>query len=727
MSHTTSRRRAPGAAPAPRRRPPVLARASSLVMALALVLGGLLGAPAHAAPSAAGPSEAPEGGQGSLQPVVVVMDYSSSMLEKDADASGTTRLAAAREATTSLLDNAPDGADLGMVVYGANTAGDCKDITTLQRVGPTDVGSLKQKIAGLDAVGETPIGAALLHAAEELEGIDGEKSIILVSDGEENCSEPPACEAAQDLAAQGIGLTVHTIGFKVNDAARDELTCVAEATGGTYVQADNASELQTELQTKTVRAFQGYVASGTPVTGGETLHSSPQLAPGQYLDEYGRGETSAHSSADGTLRFYHLGAIEPGERAHFSALLLPDQSRLKAQGDPFAGIEVQLVNGQGETCSSSDRDYSHSSDGGKPIVGYVRSKEYTEPGSYGCFQDGTGQLFAKVQRYGEHQADQPLPVELKFVVEPAVDESTLGPNADDEETPQSVALSATGRPVPGGGSFNEATEVENQTVLTDSVMPNEARYYRVHVGYGQRLNVRAANGSTEDAGPDVVDIDVFSSVRGPVKMKGDDRLHRRPAGQTVTLNMPVSVSMDNHDGSYGNDAYLSGDYYVVVSADKYSDDRNREPYPYELAIDVSGEEQDGPLIAEPGAGQVVEPDSPESADDAGQQGNGADDEATAESTAGAVPAGGPDEGGDGAEATAAGLTEPAGNNPLPWFLGGLAGSAVIGAAALAFTRRRPVPAPATTQQYSTPPYPGHQYPGSQYPDNQYPTDPEGQR
>jgi Ca-activated chloride channel homolog len=712
--HTTSHPPASGAPPTGRPRPAAPARGFSLITALTLVLGSLLAAPAHASPSA-GPSGTPEGGERSLQPVVVVMDYSSSMLEKDADESGTTRLAAAQEATTSLLDNAPDGADLGMVVYGANTAGDCKDITTLQRVGPTDVGSLKQKIAGLDAVGETPIGAALLHAAEELEGVDGEKSIILVSDGEENCSEPPACEAAQDLAGKGIGLTVHTIGFKVNDAAREELTCVAEATGGTYVQADNADELQTELQTKTVRAFQGYVASGTPVTGGETLHSSPQLAPGQYLDEYERGETTAHSSADGTLRFYNLGAIEPGERAHFSALLLPDQSQPTAQGDPFAGIEVQLVNGQGENCSPSDRDYAHSSDGGKPIVAYVRSQEYTEPGSYGCFQDGTGQLFAKVQRFGERQAQEPMPVELKVVVEPAVDEGTLGPNADGEESPRSVTLPGAAAAVAGGGSFNEAAEVEDQTVLKDSVMPNEARYYRVHVGYGQRLNVRAANGASEGAGPDSVDVSVFSSVRGPVRMKGDQRLHRRPAGQTATLNMPVSVSMDNHDGAYGQDAYLSGDYYVVVSADKYSDDRNREPFPYELALDVTGREQDGPLIAEPGAGQVVDP---ESAQDAGPQ----DDAAAGEATAGAAPGQGPEEGDAGVETTAAGLTGPAGDNPLPWFLAGLAGSAVIGAAALAFTRRRSVPAPATTQQYSAP-----HGPGSQYPADHHGIDQEGQR
>ncbi len=628
------------------------------------------------------------------------MDYSSSMLESDADAEGTTRLAAAEQATTSLLDNAPDGAELGLVVYGANTVGDCRDITTVQPVGPTDVAGLKGKIAGLDAVGETPIGAALLHAAEELADVDGDASIILVSDGEENCSEPPACEAAQTLADRGIGLTVHTIGFKVNDKARQELTCVAEATGGTYVQADNAIELETELQVKTVRAFQGYAASGTPVTGGETLHASPEITPGQYLDEYAQGETDYPTSEDGTLKFYDLGEIQPGEYAHVSALLIADQSEGRSTGDPVAGISVELVNGQGDSCSSVGRDYEHSSDGGAPIVGYVRSREYTEPGSYGCFADGTGRLYAKVQRYGERQNEQALPVELKLVIEPAVDESTLGPHADEELPVRSVSLSDPATPTQGGSGFNDATELEAQAVVSDSVLPNEARYYRVHVGYGQRLSLRATNGATEEVGPNSIDVGVFSSVRGPVRMLGTGNLYRGNPGDVITRNMRVTVDRSNFDGHIGQDAYLSGDYYVVVSADKWSDDRNREPYPYELAVDVTGEEQDGPLIAEPGMGEILTSDAGQAGgDDAGPGGESSaapQDGAASEAESGDEAA---DEGAEeGGAAQATGPAAAAPDHPLPWFLGGLGGTAVLGAVTLLLSRRRPATATTTQTQ-----------------------------
>ncbi|MFC7401496.1 VWA domain-containing protein [Citricoccus sp. GCM10030269] len=650
-----------------------------LATVVALLFGTLMtGSLAAATPALASSAESSDSeSDAALQPVVVVMDYSSSMLEADADDDGTTRLKAAQQATTNLLDNAPDGADLGLVVYGSQKPDDCKDITTVQKVGPTNAGELKTKINGLEAVGETPIGASLLHAADELEGMDGEKSIILVSDGEENCSEPPACEAAQSLADQGIGLTVHTIGFKVNDTAAEELTCVAEATGGTYVQADDAEELSSRLETKTVRAFEGYVPQGTEITGGEALHSSPEMAPGQYLDEYERGGSSRWAE-DGTLKFYNLGTIQPGERAHFSALLVPNPE----SDDGAAGIAVQLVNGQGETCSSSTGNASEpASEGGKPIVAYVRSKDYTDQS--GCYADGSGQLYAKVLRTGDRQNDQPLPVELKYVLEPAVDENDLVAPAKEQLEPQAVDLSDEPEAVAGGGSFNDAAELDPETVLTDSVMPQEARYYRVHVGYGQRLNVRASQGNAENAGPNGIRVGVFSSVRGPVRMMGDATLYRSDTGDTVTQSMRVPVSQSNRDGSVGNDAYLSGDYYVVVSADKWSSDRNRDPYNYDLGIQVTGEEVDGPAItdasAEASPEQSAEPSPGSSGPETPANDGGAD--------AGAADGSSDDQGTTDGQATALGATERT-SAPLPWFAGGLVASLILGGLLIALLRRQ---------------------------------------
>jgi Ca-activated chloride channel family protein len=296
-------------------------------------------------------------------------------------------------------------------------------------------------------------------------------------------------------------------------------------------------------------------------------------------------------------------------------------------------------------------------------------------------------------RTGERQSDQPLPVELKYVLEPAVDESALEQPAREALPPQSVELSSAARSVPGGGSFNDATEVGNGTVLADSVMPEESRYYRVHVGYGQRLNLRASQGNVEEAGPNGIILDLYSAVREPVRAVGDQRLWRGDAGKTITQNMQVPVSQSNRDGSIGADAYLAGDYYVVVSAEKWSGDRNREAYAYELALDVTGEEQDGPQIAEPGTGEVVQ---------AGAQTDPGDPAETAPAGEDDQPAAADSNDDGGAGTDTANAAAPGGNgggNPLPWFLGGLLGSAAIGATALLLTRRRTDEATATTQAY----------------------------
>ena len=52
-----------------------------------------------------------------------------------------------------------------------------------------------------------------------------------MSDGKETCKGDPVL-AAKALAAKGI--TVHTVGFIVDTAARGQLQHIAQVTGGTY-------------------------------------------------------------------------------------------------------------------------------------------------------------------------------------------------------------------------------------------------------------------------------------------------------------------------------------------------------------------------------------------------------------------------------------------------------------------------------------------------------------
>ena len=193
------------------------------------IAAGVIGAVVLAWVAAFAPMASAQGGQedapGKDAQAAIVMDASSSMLEPD---EGGTRMDVAKRAATELVDSLPDTANVGMLAYGTqvidapeNHERGCEDIRTLAPVGRVDKEGLKGEIDGLQAQGYTPIGNALRAAGGELSG-EGERSIILVSDGIDTCAPPPPCEVAKELADEGIGLAVHVVGFKADEATREE-------------------------------------------------------------------------------------------------------------------------------------------------------------------------------------------------------------------------------------------------------------------------------------------------------------------------------------------------------------------------------------------------------------------------------------------------------------------------------------------------------------------------
>ena len=78
-----------------------------------------------------------------------------------------------------------------------------------------------------------PIGLALKSAAGDLDrGPASERVVVLVSDGEDNCSPPdvPPCQVVQGLRRGGVSVRVESVGVALQDepAAQRALRCVAE-------------------------------------------------------------------------------------------------------------------------------------------------------------------------------------------------------------------------------------------------------------------------------------------------------------------------------------------------------------------------------------------------------------------------------------------------------------------------------------------------------------------
>ncbi|SHV39149.1 von Willebrand factor A [Mycobacteroides abscessus subsp. abscessus] len=163
------------------------------------------------------------------------------------------RIDAAKAAAHGLIDVLPAVSSVALETYGTTTSSDnaakdagCRDVTVLRPLGPLDRGAINAAIDRLAPSGYTPISLALQTAANQLAADNSPQAVVLVSDGEDTCGTPP-CDTAAQLRKSHPALAISTVGFKVDGPAADQLRCIADVTGGVFVQAANAAQLAARL------------------------------------------------------------------------------------------------------------------------------------------------------------------------------------------------------------------------------------------------------------------------------------------------------------------------------------------------------------------------------------------------------------------------------------------------------------------------------------------------
>jgi len=231
--------------------------------------------------------------QGRAKPALLLILDSSGSMNAD-DGTGRPKIAAAKAALNSLVGRLPEGARVGLRVYGhriPNTDRErgCRDTELITPVGPLDRSEMKQDIASFQAKGFTPIGLSLRKGAGDLVREQGKKTMILVSDGIATCPPPP-CKVARRIVQQGIDLRIHTVGFQVDPRARAQLRCIARVGRGAYVDAGSADELSARIEALSVRALRTYEVVGTAVDGGPSAATAPMLEGGQFTDSIVAGD-----------------------------------------------------------------------------------------------------------------------------------------------------------------------------------------------------------------------------------------------------------------------------------------------------------------------------------------------------------------------------------------------------------------------------------------------------
>lgn len=249
--------------------------------------------------------------------VELVLDVSGSMRTRDID--GGTRMAAAKQAFNEVLDATPEEVQLGIRTLGADYRGNdrkegCKDTAQLYPVGPLNRTEAKTAVATLSPTGWTPIGPALLKAATDLEGGDGTRRIVLISDGEDTCQPLDPCEVAREIAAKGIGLTIDTLGLVPDAKTRDQLSCIADATGGTYTDVRHKDELSDRVGQLVDRAADP-VVTPVAVQGAADCAKAPELKSGLYTDREEFGQQ----------RWYRVN-VEPGQELRASVSVADDRT-----------------------------------------------------------------------------------------------------------------------------------------------------------------------------------------------------------------------------------------------------------------------------------------------------------------------------------------------------------------------------------------------------------------
>lgn len=178
----------------------------------------------------------------SPEDTILVLDASGSMWGQ---IDGVNKIVIAKDVVEELVRSLPKEQRLGLVAYGHRSEGDCRDIQTLADVGATRA-ALIEAIRGVSPKGKTPLTKSLEHAATQLDYTKNAATVILVSDGLENCDADP-CALARLLEENGLDFTVHVIGFDITVEERKGLQCIANETGGQFLAADNAAQLTEAL------------------------------------------------------------------------------------------------------------------------------------------------------------------------------------------------------------------------------------------------------------------------------------------------------------------------------------------------------------------------------------------------------------------------------------------------------------------------------------------------
>lgn len=176
---------------------------------------------------------------------IIVLDGSGSMWGQ---IDGRPKLEIAREALASVLTGLPATTELGLIAYGHREKGNCSDIELIVAPAAGTGPAITDAANKMQFLGKTPLTEAVRRAAADLRSTEEKATVILITDGIETCEADP-CALGAELEASGVDFTAHVVGFGLTADEGKTVACLAENTGGKYIEAKDAGSLTQALQT----------------------------------------------------------------------------------------------------------------------------------------------------------------------------------------------------------------------------------------------------------------------------------------------------------------------------------------------------------------------------------------------------------------------------------------------------------------------------------------------
>ena len=256
-----------------------------------------VGAVALLAVAMAGPAAALPVGR-SAGTVILAMDVSNSM---SADDVAPNRLATAQQAALAFVDAQPDAVDIGVVGFDQGALS-----TSLPSA---DRPATRAAVQNLRLSGGTSLAAAILGSLSAITGRSvtigengelpdlgywGSSTIVLISDGEDQGGSSDMVASASTIA-QNAGVHIETVGVGTAGGATvaidgyqlhtaldtEQLTAIAQATGGRYHPASDTEQLDDVASTIDLRLT--VAKQDVPLAGGFTAAALALLAAGALV------------------------------------------------------------------------------------------------------------------------------------------------------------------------------------------------------------------------------------------------------------------------------------------------------------------------------------------------------------------------------------------------------------------------------------------------------------